>query len=268
MNLTRMVLRVAFNALRRGIISFNPTEHNKEVVEEISGVSPKAKSKFLELLKYNPQQLHFYIGSIYGNPKKSDFTAKEVENLRKTTISHGPELGISTIIPNMDIGNFEEKIHFLYEILRQYENKPPNMWDKVKDSLDQKWKPVIKKILPFVKLAADLDALQKEKEQAIRKHEEAEESLKEWSSRGRKKYLDEIKMQVNEMERYLGKCERGIDVTGNLKYHLEKIEKAFEDMKEERSKLEKAVEEAELDVDDIEMKMKHSKTAAFMEFSV
>lgn len=267
MNLTRIALRVAFDALCRGIISFNPSEHNKEVVEEVKGISPKAKSKFLDLLKMNPQQVHYYVGSVYGSPGKSDFTSQEIGKLLKTVHYYGGELGVPTAIPSMDRGKFEELVNFLYQILKEFENKPPSLWDRTKEVLEKKWKPVVKKILPFVKLAADLDALQREKDEAVRKHEEAEKSLREWRVRGRKKYLDEIKTQVNQIETYLGKCERGIDATGNVKYHLEKMEKAFEEMKEEEAKLEKFVEEADLDIDEIETKMEHSKTAAYVEFS-
>jgi len=89
-----------------------------------------------------------------------------------------------------------------------------------------------------------------ENEKTQKRREDHDRKQAEWAKK-KVTLLQQIKFQSDGMDEYLGKIERGLDVTGDLQYHLDKMKEMFEEIRDTDHDLKTEAEDIEQEAEDL-----------------
>lgn len=99
---------------------------------------------------------------------------------------------------------------------------------------------------------------EKERQELTQRRQELEKKRKEWETK-KKDHLMSLKVHSDSMGPYLGKIEQGLNYTGDLIYHVDKMKEIFEQIEEAEKDLKNEEDDIEADDDNLRWEIQHSR---------
>jgi chromosome segregation ATPase len=97
-----------------------------------------------------------------------------------------------------------------------------------------------------------------ERQKLEQRRQDLEKNKKEWEIK-KKDLFHDLRLQSESIEKYLGKIERGINVVGNLEYHVDQIKKVFEEIEDAESSIKSKEDDIESEEKDLKLEEQHGR---------